>query len=80
MSVIFLAIIGIAAGFIATKVMKVELSLPETIAIGVLGAIIGGVLLRGLIAVSGIAFGLIGAVLGACALVWVYQRYLQRKR
>ena len=80
MSFIILALIGIAAGFIATKIMKVDLSMPETIAIGVLGALIGGVLLRGLIAISGIAFGLIGAVVGACVLVWLYQRYLHRKR
>ncbi len=80
MSIILLAVIGIAAGFIATKVMKVNLSLAETIAIGIIGAMLGGVLLRGLIAVSGIAFGLIGAVVGACALVWLYQRYVQRKR
>jgi uncharacterized membrane protein YeaQ/YmgE (transglycosylase-associated protein family) len=80
MSVVFLLIIGIAAGFIATKVMQVQMSALETVAIGLLGAVIGGVLLRGLIAVSGIAFGLIGAVLGACLLVWLYQRYLQGRR
>ncbi|MEM7547432.1 MAG: GlsB/YeaQ/YmgE family stress response membrane protein [Pseudomonadota bacterium] len=80
MSVIILLLIGIAAGFIATKVMGVNLSVAETVAIGLLGAIIGGVLLRGLIAVSGIAFGLIGAVIGACAMIWLYQRYFRRNR
>ena len=38
MSVLFLIIIGVAAGFIASKVMKTDLTLVETVAIGVLGA------------------------------------------
>lgn len=76
-SIVLLAIIGVAAGFIASKVMKVPLSLPETIAIGVLGAIVGGLVLRTLIAVSGALFGLIGAIAGACLLIWLYQRYFR---
>ncbi len=77
MSVLFLIIIGVAAGFIASKVMKTDLSLVETIAIGVLGAIIGGLVLRGLIAAGSLIFGLVGAVVGACILIWLYQRYLK---
>jgi len=77
MSVLFLIIIGVAAGFIASKVMKTELSLVETIAIGVLGAIIGGLVLRGLIAAGSLIFGLVGAIVGACILIWLYQRYFK---
>lgn len=77
MSVLFLIIIGVAAGFIASKVMKTNLSLIETIAIGVLGAIIGGLVLRGLIAAGSLIFGLVGAVVGACILIWLYQRYFK---
>lgn len=77
MSVLFLIIIGVAAGFIASKVMKTDLSLVETIAIGVLGAIIGGLVLRGLIAAGSLIFGLVGAVVGACILIWLYQRYFK---
>ena len=51
-SVLLLAIIGVAAGFVASKVMKTNLSMWETIAIGVLGAIVGGVILRFVIALS----------------------------
>lgn len=79
-SIILLAIIGVAAGFIATKVMRVEISMMETIAIGVLGAIVGGLVVRALIAVSGAAFGLVGAVLGACLLLWLYQRVFRGRR
>ena len=77
MSFLFLIVIGVAAGFIASKVMKTDLSLIETIAIGVRGAIIGGLVLRGLIAAGSLIFGLVGAVIGACILIWVYQRYLK---
>ena len=77
-SFVILALVGVAAGFIATKVMKVNLSTAETIAIGVLGAIVGGVVLRVLLAVSGIVFGLVGAIVGACLLIWLYQRYVRK--
>lgn len=77
MSFLILIVIGVAAGFIASKVMKTDLSLVETIAIGVLGAIIGGVVLRMLIAAGSLIFGLVGAVVGACVLIWLYQRYFK---
>lgn len=77
MAIPFLIIIGVAAGFIASKVMKTNLSLIETIAIGILGAIIGGLVLRGLIAAGSMIFGLVGAVAGACVLIWLYQRYVK---
>ena len=77
MSVLFLIVVGVAAGFIASKVMKTELSLVETIAIGVLGAVIGGFVLRALIAAGSLIFGLVGAVVGACLLIWLYQRYFR---
>jgi uncharacterized membrane protein YeaQ/YmgE (transglycosylase-associated protein family) len=77
MAIPFLIIIGVAAGFIASKVMKTNLSLVETIAIGILGAIIGGLVLRGLIVAGSMIFGLVGAIAGACVLIWLYQRYVK---
>lgn len=77
MAIPFLIIIGVAAGFIASKVMKTNLSLVETIAIGILGAIIGGLVLRGLIVAGSMIFGLVGAIAGACVLIWLYQRYVE---
>ena len=77
MAIPFLIIIGVAAGFIASKVMKTNLSLVETIAIGILGAIIGGLVLRGLIVAGSMIFGLVGAVAGACVLIWLNQRYVK---
>ena len=80
MIVFYLLIIGAAAGFIATRVMDIETNVPVTIAIGVLGAIIGGFVVRALLAVLGLAAGFIGAVLGSLLLIWLYQTYIAKKR
>lgn len=80
MPILLLAVVGVAAGFIAAKLMRVELSAFETIAIGLLGAVIGGVLLRLLVAASSLGYGLVGAVAGACLLIWAYQRWFRRRR
>lgn len=77
MPVIFLIIIGAAAGFIATRMMKIEANVFVTIAIGILGALIGALLLRILLVLTGIAAGFVGAVLGAVFLIWLWQTYLR---
>ena len=79
MQVIALIIIGAAAGFIATRAMKIEADIPTTIAIGVFGAIIGGLVLRFLITISGWMAGFVGAVLGAMALIWLWRNYGSRR-
>ncbi len=78
MSVVFLIIIGAAAGFIATRIMRIEADLPTTIAIGVAGAVIGGLVLRTLLAVMGLMAGLIGAILGAVLLIFLWQKLRQK--
>lgn len=75
---IFLIIVGIAAGFLATRVMNVRTDVPTTIVIGIGGALIGGLLLRSIVALTSWAAGLVGAVLGAMALIWLYKTYIQR--
>lgn len=73
--IIFLLIIGAGAGFIATRVMNLETDVLTTVAIGVLGAIIGGVLLRFVAHIAGWLGGFVGAVLAAILLIWVWQKY-----
>lgn len=80
MAILGLIIIGAAAGFIATRLMNVEADLVTTISVGVLGALVGGLVLRFLLAVSGFAAGFIGAVLGAMALIWLWDTYGPRRR
>jgi len=72
-----LIIIGAAAGFLATRLMRVDTDVPTTVAIGIFGALIGGLVLRFLIAALGAAAGFVGAVLGAIALIWLWQRYVR---
>ncbi|MFW8634987.1 GlsB/YeaQ/YmgE family stress response membrane protein [Cribrihabitans pelagius] len=78
MSIIALVIIGAAAGFLATRLMRVETDIITTVVIGMAGALIGGLILRALLAVLGFASGFLGALLGALALIWLWQRYVQR--
>jgi uncharacterized membrane protein YeaQ/YmgE (transglycosylase-associated protein family) len=73
--VLFIIVIGAAAGFLATRFMKVQADVPTTISIGVVGAVIGWLILRILVAVSGAAAMFVGAVLGAILLLWLWQRY-----
>ncbi|MGJ8582569.1 MAG: GlsB/YeaQ/YmgE family stress response membrane protein [Marinosulfonomonas sp.] len=75
MPLLVLVIIGIAAGFLATKLMKQEANVITTIAIGVFGALIGGLVLRMLLTITGWASGFVGAVLGAMLLIWLWRTY-----
>lgn len=72
MPILALLIVGTAAGFIATRLMRIETDLPTTIAIGIAGALAGGLLLRFLMAITGWAAGFAGAILGAMALIWLW--------
>ena len=47
MQVVLLLIVGAAAGFLATRMMKMQTDIPTTIAIGVGGAIVGALVIRG---------------------------------
>ncbi len=76
MNFVLLIIVGAAAGFVATRVMKIETGIPATIAVGVGGAVIGGVLIRFLLQVTGALAGFVGAVLGALLLVWIWKTYI----
>lgn len=77
--IIYFLIIGIAAGFLATRFMKIQTDVPTTIAIGLGGALIGGLILRTLIVLTGAMAGLVGAVLGALALIWAWNRWFAGK-
>lgn len=75
MPIIFLVIVGAAAGYVATRIMKTEMDLLPTIAFGIGGALIGGIALRVVLALTGWAAGFLGAILGAMALIWLWQQY-----
>jgi len=72
-------IIGAAAGFLATRVMKMEADVLTTVGIGILGALIGGLVLRFVMAVFGMFAGFLGAFLGAVFLIWAWRAYQGRR-
>ena len=78
MPVIALIVIGAAAGFLATRLMRIEADIPTTMLIGIVGALVGGFLVRALITVAGWLSGFVGAVLGALLVIWIWQTYLRR--
>jgi len=78
MGILWLIIIGTAAGFLATRAMKLDTNIVVTMAIGIAGALIGGLVLRALLAVMGAAAGFIGAVLGSLLLIWLWKTYADR--
>ena len=78
MPVIWLLIIGAAAGFIATRLMRIEADIITTVVIGMAGALIGGLVLRALLAGLGVGAGRVGAGLGALLLIWLWQMYTKR--
>jgi uncharacterized membrane protein YeaQ/YmgE (transglycosylase-associated protein family) len=79
MPIFALIIVGAAAGFIATRTMKLETGLLATVSIGILGALIGGLVLRILLTIAGWMAGFVGAVLGAMALIWLWRAYGPRR-
>ncbi len=74
-------IVGAAAGFLAVRFMNVQASALVAVAIGVLGAVVGGIVLRSLAAMfvgtSSVLSIFIGGLLGAVALIWIYRRYFK---
>ena len=75
MAIVWLIIVGAAAGFLATRFMNIEANVVTTIAIGIGGALIGGLVLRFLLGLLGMAAGFVGALLGAVLLIWIWQTY-----
>jgi len=74
MPIIWLVIVGAAAGFLATRLMKIEADIITTVAVGIAGALVGGLLLQVAAGLLGMIGGLVGAVLGAMAVIWIWQK------
>lgn len=77
MPIIWLLVVGVAAGFLATRILRIELDTPSTIALGVLGALIGGLVLRGLTMMAGVGAGFVGALIGAMLLIWAWKTWVK---
>jgi uncharacterized membrane protein YeaQ/YmgE (transglycosylase-associated protein family) len=77
MPLIWLLVVGVAVGFLATRILRVDLDTPSTIALGVLGALIGGLVLRGLVMMAGMGAGFVGALVGAVLLIWAWKSWVR---
>ena len=74
MSLLYFALVGIAAGFIAGQIMKGRgFGLLGNLIVGVVGAVLGGWLLGalGLYAGSGLVPSLVTAIIGSIALLFI---------
>ena len=80
MPILLLIVFGAAAGFIATRVMKVQTGILPTIAIGIFGALIGGLVVRFLVVITGAAAGFVGAILGAVLLIWLWKKISEGRK
>jgi uncharacterized membrane protein YeaQ/YmgE (transglycosylase-associated protein family) len=79
MQIIALIIIGAAAGLVATRLMRLQTDLLTTVGIGVLGALVGGFVLRFLVMIGGWLAGFVGAVLATMLLIWIWQKVTKRR-
>lgn len=73
---LFWIIVGIIAGFIAEKVMNRSMGLLGNLAVGLVGALLGGFLfnLIGLGDDGGLIYSIIVATVGALALLWIVNK------
>ncbi|MEB8387915.1 GlsB/YeaQ/YmgE family stress response membrane protein [Rhodobacteraceae bacterium KMM 6894] len=78
MPIVLLIVVGAAAGFLATRLLRIEAGIIPTMAVGMGGVIIGALVLRFLTSVMGLMAGFVGAVLGALLLAWLWKTYFRR--
>ena len=77
-TLLLILIVGAAAGFLATRMMRVNADVPTTVAIGVGGVLTGWLVLRFLTFITGAVALFVGAVLGAALLIWLWRTYVAR--
>jgi len=78
LGIIAMIIIGAAAGFFAARLLRIEANVLTMVAVGLGGVVVGGLLLRFLLMITGWMAGFVGAVLGAMLLIWLWQTYITR--
>lgn len=76
---LLLIVIGAAAGYVATRLMRMAVDLPTAMGIGVLGALVGGLGLRLLLTMGGWVVTFVLALLGSMALLWLWQKFNTRR-
>jgi uncharacterized membrane protein YeaQ/YmgE (transglycosylase-associated protein family) len=77
--ILLLALIGAAAGYVATRLMRVDVDLPTAMGIGVIGAVVGGLGLRALLTAGGWFVTFVLALAGSMALIWLWKLFTRRR-
>ncbi len=75
---LLIVVVGAAAGFLATRAMRLQVDVPTTIAIGIAGSVLGWLVLRVLVAITGWLAMFVGAVIGAMLVIWLWRTYVRR--
>jgi uncharacterized membrane protein YeaQ/YmgE (transglycosylase-associated protein family) len=73
--ILFLVLIGATAGLIATRVMQVRTDVPTAVVVGMAGAVLGWLVLRFVLTVSGWIVVVAAAIGGAVGLLWLWKTY-----
>lgn len=79
-NLVWYAVIGLCAGFIAARVMKLRGNPLYYMLLGVAGAIIGGVLYQILGSILSFMFNLVVATVGAIILIMLWRSWQANKR
>jgi uncharacterized membrane protein YeaQ/YmgE (transglycosylase-associated protein family) len=83
MPLLLVLIVGAAAGAVAVHFMKLNVSFWVAGAIGVLGALFGGIILRAIavlmLGASSVGSLFVGGVIGAVVLIWIYRTYFMNR-
>ncbi len=76
---VILLLVGAGAGFLATRMMGVRMAPAPTVAIGVIGAIVGVWILRLALGFLGIFVWFAGAFFGVVILLWAYKTFIEKR-
>ena len=75
MAILWLIIVGAVGGLMATRLMRFDSTAPATLAIGVLGAILGSFVFSTIAAIASTLASIAGAIIGAALLIWLWKNY-----
>lgn len=70
--ILFLVLVGTAAGLLATRLMRIRTDLLTPVVLGIIGAGLGWLVLRFVLALSGYALLAIAATAGAVGVIWLW--------
>ena len=75
LNILISLVIGAVCGWLAGIIMKSKGGFVRNAIIGVIGGFVGGTVFGFLI---GTSLGFVGSVIGACLVIWVYEKFIQK--